>query len=198
MNNDIRICFIGDSFVNGTGDETALGWVGRLCASAHARGTFVTYYNLGIRRNTSQDILNRWDSEITLRLPPSCDGRVVLSCGVNDTVIENGLLRVSTEESLKNIRLLLSRAQKYNALLVSPPPVPEKSHNSRVFQLSQAFAREAKFFGIPYIDIFSPLADDFAFKSEALSNDGYHPSSGGYSRIARIISCSPEWWFHET
>lgn len=26
----MRICFIGDSFVNGTGDDTCLGWVGRI------------------------------------------------------------------------------------------------------------------------------------------------------------------------
>lgn len=54
MAQDIRICFIGDSFVNGTGDETALGWTGRLCAAAHARGFPVTYYNLGIRRKRSR------------------------------------------------------------------------------------------------------------------------------------------------
>lgn len=29
---DLRICFIGDSFVAGVGDETALGWTGRLLA----------------------------------------------------------------------------------------------------------------------------------------------------------------------
>jgi len=30
---DIRICFIADSFVDGTGDETYPGWAGRLCAN---------------------------------------------------------------------------------------------------------------------------------------------------------------------
>ena len=82
MAQDIRICFIGDSLVNGTWDEAALGWAGRLCAMAHACDIPVTYYNLGIRRNTSKDILVRWESECTLRLPGFCDGRIVLSCGV--------------------------------------------------------------------------------------------------------------------
>ena len=45
---DIRICFVGDSFVNGIGDETALGWVGRVCALAHTHGFPLTSYNLGI------------------------------------------------------------------------------------------------------------------------------------------------------
>lgn len=34
MKDDIRIGFIGDSLVNGTGDAMALGWAGRLCATA--------------------------------------------------------------------------------------------------------------------------------------------------------------------
>jgi acyl-CoA thioesterase-1 len=28
----MRICFFGDSFVNGTGDDDGLGWVGRIVA----------------------------------------------------------------------------------------------------------------------------------------------------------------------
>ncbi len=67
----LRICFIGDSFVNGTGDPTCLGWTGRICAAAIARGHDVTHYNLGIRRQTSTDIQARWQEEVSLRLPPT-------------------------------------------------------------------------------------------------------------------------------
>lgn len=56
---DVRIRFIGYSFVNGTGDETTLGWAGRFCAAAAVRGVSVTYYHLGVRRDTSADILRR-------------------------------------------------------------------------------------------------------------------------------------------
>ena len=56
----MRLCFIGDSLVNGTGDPTGLGWVGRVTASARRRGHDVTTYNLGIRRDTSADIAARW------------------------------------------------------------------------------------------------------------------------------------------
>ena len=59
----MRICFIGDSFVNGTGDDACLGWAGRLCRDARAAGREVTYYNLGVRRNTSADIARRWRAE---------------------------------------------------------------------------------------------------------------------------------------
>lgn len=34
---EIRICFVGESFVNGTGDPAFLGWTGRVCANAHQK-----------------------------------------------------------------------------------------------------------------------------------------------------------------
>lgn len=191
---DIRICFVGDSFVNGTGDETALGWVGRLCAAAN-REAQVTYYNLGIRRDTSRDILRRWERECAVRLPEDCDGRVVISCGVNDAVIENGQLRVPQGESSANIREILHRVRKYKVLMVGPPPIGEADQDVRVQALSAAFSQEAHVLGLPYIDIFSSLALDEAYKRELTENDGAHPRSGGYAKMARMIGASPDWWF---
>ncbi len=196
MTTDIRICFVGDSFVNGTGDETALGWAGRLCASAHACNFPVTYYNLGIRRNTSKDILGRWETECSLRLPETCDGRVVFSCGVNDTVIENGAVRVPPEESCANVREILRSVTKYKVLMIGPPPVGDDSQNERIMALSQLYAAEAKILGVQYIDLFLPLASDVAYKREVLGNDGSHPRSSGYTKMANIISSSSSWWFY--
>ena len=195
MTQDIRVCFIGDSLVNGTGDEAALGWAGRLCAMASASDIFVTYYNLGIRRNTSKDILLRWESECGLRLPGFCDGRIVFSCGVNDTSIENGKMRVDSVESCANVRAILLGARRYKVLMVGPPPVIDDEQNERIESLSLAFAREAKALGVPYIDLFSALCSDDAYKREVERNDGAHPRSEGYSKMARIIGSSSSWWF---
>ena len=195
MIQDVRICFIGDSLVNGTGDEAALGWAGRLCALAHASDIPVTYYNLGIRRNTSKDILSRWENECTLRLPDSCDGRIVLSCGVNDTAIENGKMRVNFAESCANVQAILRGAKRYTGIMVGPPPVLDDEQNERIESLSLAFAREAKALGVPYIDLFSALCADDVYRREVERNDGAHPRSGGYSKMARIIGASPSWWF---
>jgi acyl-CoA thioesterase-1 len=196
MTADIRICFVGDSFVNGTGDETALGWAGRLCASAAKRGVPVTYYNLGVRRNTSKDILMRWENEVAHRLPDTCDGRVVVSCGVNDTVVEDGKVRIRPEESCANLRAILDGARKHKVILVGPPPVDDDQQNERIRSLSDAFAREAGRLGVPFIELFSALAADNAYIQEISSGDGAHPGSKGYTTIAAIISSSPSWWFH--
>lgn len=76
---DVRICYIGDSFVNGTGDPTKLGWTGRVSASSQNNNLDVTYYNLEIRRETSEDILKRWESECQPRLPKVSENKVVFS-----------------------------------------------------------------------------------------------------------------------
>lgn len=195
MSVDIRICFVGDSFVNGTGDETALGWAGRLCSDANARGFAVTYYNLGVRRNTRRDVLRRWEHECSLRLPNTCDGRVVISCGVNDTAIEDGSLRVPPDESRANVREILRIAKKYEVLMLGPPPVADDEQNGRILGLTWAFADEAKLLGVPFIDLFSPLSSDVAYEAEIANNDGAHPKSGGYMKMANIVLASPSWWF---
>ncbi len=195
MTRDIRICFIGDSFVNGTGDETALGWSGRLCAAANASGAAVTYYNLGIRRNTSKDILFGWKTECSLRLPDSCDGRVVISCGVNDTVIENGRVCVTLEKSRENIRNILKGAKKYTVILVGPPPIDDDEQNTRIKAISEAYEQEANLLNVPFIELYSSLIMDNTYKKEIIENDGAHPQSKGYLKIANIIASSPSWWF---
>ena len=195
MTQDVRICFVGDSFVNGTGDETALGWAGRLCAMANAGNTPVTCYNLGVRRDTSEDIMKRWESECALRLPDSCDGRIVLSCGVNDMAMEDGNVRVDPAESCANVRSILRRARRYTLLMVGPPPVLDGEQNGRIEDLSLAYSRETQALGVPYIDLFSALCSDDTYRREVASNDGAHPRSEGYSRMARVIVSSPRWWF---
>ena len=193
---DIRICYIGDSFVNGTGDETCLGWSGRLSSNAITHERAITHYNLGIRRNTSADILQRWEQECNQRLPGMCDGRMVLSCGVNDMVIESNKLRVSPEDSYENVRQILRGASvKYKTVMVGPAPVGDADLNTRLKALSEAYAQLAKALGIPYIEVLSHLISDQKYLQESKENDGYHPKSYGYTAISNIILGSNNWWF---
>ncbi len=101
--NDHRICFIGDSFVQGTGNPECHGWVGQVAAKAQAAGWNMTPYNLGVRRN----ILARWEQESMRRFPPDMHHYVVFSFGVNDVTIEHLAQRVSLRESRKIFRGLL-------------------------------------------------------------------------------------------
>jgi lysophospholipase L1-like esterase len=67
---EIRICFIGDSYVAGVGDTAFIGWTGRVARGMAVRGRKVTASSLGVRRETSRDILTRWHAEVQCRLAP--------------------------------------------------------------------------------------------------------------------------------
>ena len=66
---DLRVCFLGDSFVAGVGDPEHRGWVGRLAARTSREGQPLTVYDLGVRRETSRDLLRRWHGKCVPRLP---------------------------------------------------------------------------------------------------------------------------------
>jgi len=199
MSQDIRLCFVGDSFVAGVGDETMLGWAGRLCADIDQTCLKITYYNLGVRRNTSRDVLARWEAECTPRFPDGKDARVIFSCGVNDSVWEDGAPRVDIDESCANMRrLLIDAKKKYRVLLVGPPAVEDQEQNLRISDLSAAFGYEAATLNVPYIEIFPVLVEDTAYLAEIAAGDGAHPGSAGYAKIAQVIKDSRLWWFHRT
>ncbi|XGV97423.1 MAG: GDSL-type esterase/lipase family protein [Leptolyngbya sp. BL-A-14] len=192
--NDIRICFLGESFVNGTGDRTHLGWTGRLCQTLSQRGDHITYYNLGIRRETSTELLERWQQECDRRLPPNCQHRVVFSFGVNDTTLEHGRTRVELGQSLTNARQILSVAQQtYPTLMVGPAAIADPEQNSRIHELSVHFAQLCETLHVPYLDIFTPLSQLATWMQEAAAGDGAHPNTAGYAELAQVIQAWPAW-----
>lgn len=193
---DHRICFVGDSFVQGTSDPLCLGWVGRVVQDAVARGVNLTHYNLGIRRDTSRDITARWKQECAARLPVDCEQLVVFSFGVNDTSIYEGELRVPEQESLANCRSILEAASaRYRTLMIGPPPMPDAPHNRRVVQLDQQFAEIAADLNVPYLSVFEVLRKDEHWLKEAIANDFAHPRQYGYDRLAGLVQEWTEWWF---
>lgn len=193
---DHRICFVGDSFVQGTLDPLCLGWAGRVAVYARFAGVDLTYYNLGIRRDTSRDIAARWQQECAARLSVACQPYVVFSFGVNDTTLDQGTPRVPEAESLAHFRDILTRASaRYRTVVVGPPPVADASHNARTRHLSERFAEVAGILGIPYLAVFDTLQTDAAWTAEIAANDGSHPGARGYTRLAELVLAWPQWWF---
>jgi len=193
---DLRICFIGDSYVQGIGDDECLGWAGRLCALARRTGNNLTYYNLGVRRETSTDILHRWQLECAPRLLPSTENYVVFSFGANDVSLVNGQRRVSEGQTLENLRTVLGTARThYRTLMVGPPPAADADHNQRLAALSLHMDSAATELGVPYITILPALLDDPIWCQEVRDHDGAHPRTAGYARLAEIVLASRHWWF---
>lgn len=152
-----RICFFGDSMVNGTGDDACLGWVGRICASARHSGRDLTCYNLGIRRDTSADVLARWQREAEARLPPEHDGRLVFSFGANDCCPgeDIGGVRVAPGRAVANAETILTAAVVWcPTLMVGPLPIYDAAVDRRIRHLSDDFASLCAQLGVAYLDVF--------------------------------------------
>ncbi len=190
----LRIAFLGDSMTNGTGDPAMLGWVGRICANARARGHDVTAYNLGIRRETSADIHARWRAEIAPRLPPEHPRALVFCFGVNDCVAENGAPRVHPDATLHHAHAMLAAAQSIApTLFIGPPPIDDAGTNARAAALDQRLAALCATLHIPHLPTLAALLEDPHWIAEARAGDGAHPGANGYAAMAALIDAWPPW-----
>ncbi|MGH8460348.1 MAG: GDSL-type esterase/lipase family protein [Stenotrophobium sp.] len=193
---DIRVCFVGDSHVAGTGDPEHRGWVGRVLAQAAVDGIELTAYNLGIRRETSADIARRWTVECARRLPEGCRSHVVFSFGVNDTTIEAGHLRVSAEDSMKYLHDVLDAAKSLRRIaMIGPAPTADAAQNRRIGALSEQFNSACKVLQVPYLPVFEALHKNSVWMRQVAANDGAHPQAEGYAEFARLILGWNGWWF---
>lgn len=185
----MRICFVGDSIVNGTGDPEYLGWVGRVLRDERTRRAELTGYNLGIRRDTSAQIRARWNEEVTRRLPAEFEGRVVFSFGVNDCVQE-----VTPAASLANSAAILGEANaRWPVFMVGLAPIVSAEARKRAVHLDAVFSELCARLAVPYLSVFDALTATPLWLDEASAGDGAHPGAGGYGRLAGIILASPAW-----
>ncbi|MFE4455733.1 GDSL-type esterase/lipase family protein [Nocardia tengchongensis] len=190
---DLRVCFIGESFVAGVGDPKCLGWAGRLAARATAAGQPLTYYNLGIRRENSTELRARWEVECERRLPAGADCRVVISTGVNDTQFENGRPRVDSDESVANMAEILRRVRErgWQAMVVAPPPNVDDAHNVRLEALDTRYAYVCEQADAPYLRAHQPLRENQIWMRDIAAGDGFHPGAVGYDEFAALLA--PHW-----
>lgn len=209
----IRICFVGDSLTLGTGDELFLGWPGRACQREHQAGHEVSLYNIGIRGDTTTMIEKRWRAEAEARLPKENNCALVFSFGCNDMAMDGGQLRNSPEEACASARRMIAEAKKWLPVLwVGPMPVNDDDmpfssapgrqrylSSSRNATLSDSFEHIAHELGVPYFDLFTPLATDPAWGSSYIKGDGVHPRGSGYAIIAEHIVGWDAWrkWFDD-
>lgn len=196
MTLDLRICFVGDSFTAGAGDETALGWVGRVTAAAWQRGVALTAYNLGIRRDTSADIRRRAEAEVLARLLRAGDAAAVVFCfGANDATHEDGMPRVPPEVTAANARALLGWAtERWPVLLLGVPPLAhDAAHDARAAALEPRLAAVAAELGVPFLPLHAPLSAAPAWLAGTARGDGVHPDAAGYAAMAALVEHWPPW-----
>jgi lysophospholipase L1-like esterase len=190
----MRICFIGDSFVSGAYDEECMGWAGHISAAARRRQHDVSPYNLGVRGETSVQIARRWRAEAEVRQSPQQEGRLVFEFGVNDAREVNGRRQMEAAQSLSAAREILAAASAWKpTLMVGPPPGGDSARNDRVKDLSHGLARLCAQIGVAYFDSFTPLLSSSTFIPSTKAVDGTHPNASGYAEWAQLIEQWPAW-----
>jgi lysophospholipase L1-like esterase len=185
----MRICFVGDSMVNGTGDPVYLGWVGRVLQDERKRRAELTGYNLGVRRDRSDQVLARWRTEVACRLPAEFEGRVVFSFGANDAVQQ-----IPPAETLRHTEEILSEARtRWPVLIVGVVPLPDEEIRAAIRALDKALATLCDRLDVPYLSVFDGLMATPTWLDEARAGDGAHPGAGGYGRMAELVLASDIW-----
>ncbi len=184
-----RALFFGDSLVAGVGDPAGGGWVARVVSACFVQGLPLTAYNLGIRRETSIQVVARWRAEATPRIPPGADSRIVVSFGANDTTIEGGGVRVPASGSRRALTTILDEASTlgFAPFVVGPAPVDDAEQNRRIRALTESFAEVCDELDAPFIGVVEPLLGSPVWMSEVAGGDGAHPGAKGYQAIAQLL-----------
>jgi lysophospholipase L1-like esterase len=185
MRPDLRVCFLGDSFTLGTGDDEGLGWVGRVLASERGRGIDLTAYNLGVRGQTGAQIAARAEREVGERLPGKGDRcAVAVAFGSND--IFQGRPVEETASALERI-LRWADGQGYAVFAMGAPHGAEPEVDALRALCNVNMEQTARRLGAPFLDVRERLADWTAWHRGAAQGDGVHPGSEGYAAVAAVF-----------
>lgn len=186
---DLRACFLGDSYVAGACDDTGLGWVGRVWATARAEGADLTAYNLGVRGETGPQIAARAEAELAPRVALGDSHAMVFSFGAND--FSKG---VAHGESLAAAAALLDIAGRLGAApFVISPPVFLSERDRQAGAFSDSLAALCAERAAAWLDLRDSGMDWDLWWAEARAGDGYHPGAAGYAALARVVAASPAW-----
>jgi lysophospholipase L1-like esterase len=182
---DVGMIFLGASQTAGYGDPKGLGWVGRVVARTQHPDLDLTAYNLGVRGNTSGDVVNRWSAECAPRWRGRAEKRLVLSVGIAD--ITSGMTMARSRLNLANV-LDEAASAGVSIFVVGLTPTLDPELNRKVEALAEAQADVCARRGITYVDCYRPLVGHDQWMADlAASPDRAHPGQAGYGLIAWLV-----------
>jgi acyl-CoA thioesterase I len=182
---DVGLVFIGASLVAGVGDPKGQGWVSRVVGRTQHPDLELTAYNLGVRGDTSADVLNRWRTECPPRWAGRNERRLVVSVGGNDAA--TGVTLARHRLNLANI-LDDAASTGISTFVVSPPPSDDEELNSKLEVLVEAQADVCSRRDVPFVDCYRPLLGHEQWQADlAASQIPHHPGQAGYGLIAWLV-----------
>jgi acyl-CoA thioesterase-1 len=186
----IRLIFIGDSIVAGTGDTECRGWTGRVGAATVRAGMELTVYNLGVGGDTSEGVLARWREEVGRRRNPEIDNLLVASFGINDA---RDTIEWPADRTLSNLDRFIQETTDdgFTPLIVGPIPTAQPRESERIGALSHAIGTACERARVAFIELHAGLRESHSLIDSMA--DGYHPGPSGYDEIARAVQ-ENGWW----
>lgn len=182
---DVAVVFLGDSLVAGLGDPKGQGWVCRVLGRTGHPDLELTGYPLGVRGDTSADVLGRWHAEVPSRWRGRAERRLVVSVGTEDL-----LQGVSLARHRLNLANVLDEASSagVGAFVVSPPPSGDPAVDDRLSVLVEAQADVCARRSVPFVDTYTPLTAHDQWSSDlAASPIAGHPGQSGYGLMAWLV-----------
>ena len=200
-----QILFFGSSSVQGVGDPEG-GWVDRFKREMHRQayggsqgGTRNEVFNLGIRGDTSSQILQRLPYELPARQIPGQPLVVVLNSGTNDSRAEDSPTNFvfNVQEYMVTMQNIIEFTRSYtsNIVLIGLTPIddthtrpmPDNMYFSqaRVQEFDEAMTEVARSNHLPKIELYaSMLALDWR---AMLYEDGLHLNNMGHEWLYQRI-----------
>ena len=158
----MRICFFGDSIVNGTGDPDCLGWVGRVCAAARQKRRrchrLQSGHSARHQRGYSRALA---PVRRTLACRPRWRAAWCSRSASTTASSKTALRRVQPAQTVANARAILAAAVAYapTAHDRRRRRLAETDVNARVQELDRRHLRAACHeLGVPFLDVFDRLA----------------------------------------
>ncbi|WP_406829950.1 GDSL-type esterase/lipase family protein [Pedococcus sp. KACC 23699] len=182
---DVGLVFLGASLVAGVGDPKGQGWVSRVVGRTHHPDLELTAYNLGVRGDTSADLLHRWKTECAPRWEGRSEKRLVVSVGTDDAM--SGVTLARHRLNLANI-LDDAASAGIGTFVASPPPSDDEELNTKLDVLVEAQADVCSRRGVPFVDCYRPLLGHEQWRTDlAASRVPHHPGQAGYGLIAWLV-----------
>ncbi len=201
----VNILVFGDSITWGAWDIEG-GWASRLKKYNDSKvissnlEIYNSIYNLGVSGDTSVDLLNRIENEVTSRLDQDDDNIVIIAIGTNDSQFsfKENINKVSLEDFRENLLKITEIADRLNVKVVfiglfpvddlKVNPIPWKPtysySNEQIDKYNRAISKFADTRELTFIELYTQ-AMNLEYRSFLF--DGLHPNEAGHLFIFEVI-----------
>lgn len=182
-----NVFLVGDELVAGHGDPKAMGWAGRVAARTLPLAPDLAFHVLAVPGETTAELTSRWDEEALRRVgpdgPSSTDNVVLFAIGRHD--IARGVSPTMTRLNLANA-LDRASALGFGTMLAGPPPLAVESRRA-IAEYAALCEEAAARRGVPYIDMYGPLARHEQWATDMDTGSGEVPLQAGYGLMAWLV-----------